>query len=76
MNMMKNPKTSIIWKKSDRRTKRREIWDMRVVVQLTCIWGTFDLVAFNFVLGSFPTLGIFRSWGLMIRDRRNHSEWL
>ena len=71
---MEKSKTSIIWKKSDRRAKRSEIWDSRVVVQH--IWGAFGLVAFKVILRSFRALSIFRNLGLMIRDRRKHFEWL
>ncbi len=48
---------SIIWKTSGRRKKRCEIWDLWVVVQH--IWGTFGLVAFKVILGSFGPLAIF-----------------
>ncbi len=65
-------KTSIIWKTSERRAKRSEIWE--VVVQH--IWGTFDLLAFNCTLGSFGALSIFSNLGLMIRDRKNLFGWL
>ncbi len=54
---MEKSKTSIIWKTSDRRAKRSEIWDLRVVVQH--IWGTFGLLAFKVILGSFGALAIF-----------------
>ncbi len=63
-------KTSIIWKMSDRRVKRREIWDSWVVIQH--IWGTFVLLAFKVILGSYSALAIFGNLGLMIRYRRKH----
>ncbi len=67
---MEKSKTSIIWKKSDRRAKRSEIWDSWVVVQH--IRGTFDTLAFKVILGSFEVLAIFRNFlGLMVRDRGN-----
>ena len=68
----KNP--SIICKTSDRRAKRNEMWDSRVVVQH--IWGTFSLVAFKVILRSFGRLSMFRNLGLMIRDMRKYFEWL
>ncbi len=71
---MEKLETSIIWKTSDGRAKQSEIWDSRVAVQQ--IWGTFGLVAFKVILRSFSALSIFRNLGLMIRDRRNHFEWL
>ncbi len=37
-----------------RRAKRTEIWDSGIVG--TQIWGTFDLVGFKVVLGSFGAL--------------------
>ncbi len=37
---MGKPKTSIIWKTSDRRAKRSEIWAPGVGIQ--CIQGPFD----------------------------------
>ncbi len=64
---MVKPKTSIIWKASDRRVKRSEIWDSRTVLQH--IVGTFDLVAFNVILESFGALSIFRNLRLMIRGK-------
>ena len=71
---MKKSKTSIIWKTSDCRAKRSEIWDSQVVFQ--DIRGTFGLVAFKVILRSFGALAIFRNLGLMIRDRRKLFEWL
>ena len=46
-----------LWKTKDRRAKLSEIWDLRVVVQH--IWGTFGLVVFKVILGSFGALPIF-----------------
>ena len=54
---MEKSKTSNIWKTSDRRAKRSELWDSWVVVQH--IWGTFSLVAFKVIWGSFGALVIF-----------------
>ena len=71
---MEKSKTSVIWKTSDRRAKRSEIWDSWVVIQH--IRGTFGLLAFKVILRSFGALAIFRNLGLMIRDRRIHFEWL
>ncbi len=71
---MEKSKTSIIWKTSDRRAKWSELWDSWVVVQH--IRGTFGLLAFKVILGSFGALAIFRKLGLMITDRRIHFEWL
>ncbi len=48
---VEKPKSSIIWKTSDRRAKRSEIWHSQVLT--IPIWCTFDLVAFNVILGSF-----------------------
>ncbi len=45
---MEKSKASVIWKTTDRRVKRSEIWDSWVVVQH--IWGTFGLVAFTVIL--------------------------
>ena len=73
---MEKSKTSIIWKSSDQRAKRSEIWDSRVVVQHTCIQGTFALVAFKVILRSFSALSISHNLGLMIRDGRKHFECL
>ncbi len=64
---MEKSKTSIIWKTSDRRAKRSEIWDSRVVVQY--IWGIFGLVAFKVILRSFGALSMFRNLGQIIRNR-------
>ena len=58
---MEKPKTSIMWKTSDHRAKRSEIWDSRTVYQH--IWGTFGLVAFKVILGSFGALSIFHNLG-------------
>ncbi len=71
---MEKSKTSNIWKMSDRRAKRSEIWDSWVLIQH--IRGSFGLLAFKVILGSFGALAIFRNLGLMIRDRRIHFEWL
>ena len=43
-------RNSIIWRMSDHRVQRSEIWDSRVVVQH--IWGTFGLAAFKVIYGS------------------------
>ncbi len=53
-------KTLNIWKSSDRRAKRSEIWDSWVDIQH--IRGSFGLLAFG-------ALAIFRNLGLMIRDK-------
>ncbi len=66
--------TSIIWKTSDHRAKRSEILNSWIVVQH--IQGTFGLLAFKVILGSFGALAIFCNLGLMMRDRRKHFEWL
>ncbi len=71
---MEKSKTSIIWKTSDRRATRSEIWDSWVLY--TTYKGTFGLLAFKVILGSFGALAIFRNLGPMIRDRRIHFEWL
>ncbi len=70
---MEKSKTSIIFKTSDHRAKRSEIWDSWVVVQH--IRGTFGLLAFKVILRSLGALVIFNNLGLMIRDRRIHFEW-
>ena len=70
---MEKSKTSVIWKTSDRRAKRSEIWDSWVVIQH--IRGTFGLLAFKVILRSFGALAIFRDLSVMIRDRI-HFEWL
>ncbi len=62
---MEKSKSSIIWKASDRGTKRSEIWDSWVVMQH--IKGTFGLLAFKVILRSFSALAIFRNLGLMMR---------
>ncbi len=58
---MGNPKSSIIWKTSDRREKRSEIWDSRVLV--ACIWYTFDLETVKVILGSFDAICDFSQFG-------------
>ncbi len=42
---MEKPKTSNIWKKSDLRAKRSEIWDSRGVLQYSheVVWGDLTL---------------------------------
>ncbi len=45
-----------IWKTSDRRAKRSEIWDSWVLIQH--IRGTFGLLAFKVILRSFGALAI------------------
>ena len=50
------PKMVCNSKMADRRAKGSEIWDTGVVVG--CIWGTFDLVLFKVILGSFLSLYI------------------
>ena len=55
---MEKSKASIIWKTSDRKTKRSEIWDSEVVVQVVDMCGTFGLVAFKVILTSFGALAI------------------
>ena len=54
---MGKPKTSIIWKTSDRRAKRSEVWTSGVSVQ--CTQGTFDNSVIKVVLGSFGAFPIF-----------------
>ncbi len=54
---MGKPKTSIIWKMSDRRAKRIEIWPSGVSVQ--CTQGTFDTSMIKVILGSFSVFPIF-----------------
>ncbi len=71
---MDKSKTSIIWKTSDHKTKRSEIWALWVVIQH--IMCTFGLLAFKVILRLFGALAVFRSLGLMIRGRRKHFEWL
>ncbi len=48
---MGKQKTSIIWKTSDRRVKKREIWASGVSIQ--CTPGTFDTSVIKVILGSF-----------------------
>ncbi len=55
---MGKPKTSIIWKTSDSREKRNEIWDARALFQH--IWGTSDFAAFQVIWGSFVALVSFQ----------------
>ncbi len=50
-------KNSIIWKTSDLKAKRSEIWDSRVIVPH--MWDTFGLYAFKVILTSFGALVIF-----------------
>ncbi len=38
----------------NRRAKPNEVWDLRVVA--TFVWGTFDLLVFTVILGSFSAL--------------------
>ncbi len=52
---MVKPKTSIVWKTSNRRVKQSEIWASGVSVQ--CRQGTFDTSVIKVILGSF---GAFR----------------
>ncbi len=54
---MEKPKTSIIWKTSERRTKRSEIWASGVSIQ--CTQGTFVTSVIKVILGSFGTFPIF-----------------
>ncbi len=63
-----------IWKTSDRRAKRSEIWDPWVVNQH--IRGTFGLLAFKVFFRSFGAFAIFRNLDLMVGGRRIHFEWL
>ncbi len=41
-------------KTARRRAKRSEIWDSWILV--TYIWGTYDMVVFKVILGSFGAL--------------------
>ncbi len=47
-------KTADILEMAMRRAKLSEIWESGLVV--TCIWGTFDLLVFKVILGSFIAL--------------------
>ncbi len=71
---MEKPKTSIVWKTSDRREKRSEIWDSWVLVEY--ILHTFDIVTPKVILGSFGAFAIFRNLAQILRDRREHFDWL
>ncbi len=64
------PKTSVIWKISNHRAKRSEIWDSQLLVEY--IWHTFDLVLFKVIWGSFGGFSIFCHLGVIIADRRKH----
>ena len=55
---MGKPKSSIIWKTSDRRAKRSEIWASGVSLQ--CTQGTFDTSVIKVVLGPFGAFPIFK----------------
>ena len=57
---MEKSKTSVILKTIDRRAKRSEIWDSRVVVQH--IWGTFGLLALKVIWGHSVHFQIFVIW--------------
>ncbi len=70
--LWKKSETSIIWKTSDRRAIRSEIWDSWVVIQH--IRDTFGILAFNVILGSFGALVFSCNLGLMIRDGRKPFE--
>ncbi len=59
---MEKSKTSIIWIISNRRAKRSEIWDSWVVT--IHIRGTFGILAFKVILGSFGAFAIFHNLGL------------
>ncbi len=54
---MGKPKTSIIWKTSDRRANRIEIWASGVSIQ--CTQGAFDTLVIKAILGSFGVFPIF-----------------
>ncbi len=54
---MEKPKTSIIWKTSDRRAKWSEIWASGVSLQ--CIQVTFDSNVDKVILRSFGAFLIF-----------------
>ncbi len=54
---MGKPKTSIIWKTSDRRAKWNEIWTSWVSVHST--QGTFDTSVIKVILGSFGAFPTF-----------------
>ncbi len=55
---MGKPKTSIIWKMSDRRVKQSEIWVSGVSIQ--CTQCTFDTSVIKVILGSFGVFLIFK----------------
>ncbi len=54
---MGKPNTSIIWKTSDRRASRNEIW--RPGVSGQCIQVTFDSYVVKVILGSLGSFPIF-----------------
>ncbi len=55
---MGKPKTSIIWKMSDRRGKRIETWASGVSIQ--CTQGNVDTSVIKVILGSFSAFPIFK----------------
>ncbi len=65
LHPMGKPKTSIIWKTSDRRAKQSEIWASGVSIQ--CTQGTFDTYVVKVILGSFGVFLIFKN--LVFRKR-------
>ncbi len=54
---MGKPKTSIIWKTSERRAKQSEMWASGVSIQ--CAQGTFETSVLKVILGSFGAFPIF-----------------
>ena len=65
---MGKPKTSIIWKTSDRRAKRSGIWASGVSIQ--CTQGTFDASVIKVILGSFGAIRLSTSLYLEMAGRR------
>ncbi len=63
---MGKPKTSIIWKTSDRIVNRSEIWAFRVSIQGT--QGTFDTSVIKVILVLFGAFLIFKN--LVSRKRQ------
>ncbi len=58
------PKSLIacISKRRHCRAKWTEIWDLGLLIEDTGIWGTFHLVVFKVIWGSFGTLVIFQKY--------------
>ncbi len=68
-SLWRNQKPQLSKNTSDRRTKRSEIWDSWVLIQH--IRGTFGLLAFKVILGSFGVFQIFKN---LVSQKRQFLE--